>query len=394
MIEWVVEASTFCNLRCAYCYQWDGLSDRHRLPLEVWRRVLQAVCDYHVHQESRSGRPVYTRVIWHGGEPLTLPLSYLADTFALKEELARAAGIPDERITTTMQTNLYAVSDAMLDLLAAHHVGFGVSFDLVRGVRVAVNGQPSEDRVLANLDRLREAGVAHGAITVLARHTAPMICDVFDFWAARCMSFRVLPLFSGPAGRATEVFEADETELVEAMCRLFDHWMRSRSQITVAPLAEWLTTVVRQLLGLQTTRYDRRAHGESVLTVRPDGTLFQVAEAGVTGMALGDLRHQTMTEILNSSAYAASLERTEEMTAERCTGCRFLGACDCWPAHTAPVEPEAGSRCHVAYRVQAYMESYLRRAGLSSSALLELLDSTRAASDAGQLEAMAGRIGG
>jgi uncharacterized protein len=284
----------------------------------------------------------------------------------MKDELAQAAGIPLARFETLMQTNLYVVSDAMLQLLARHRVGFGVSFDLVRGVRVGVSGQPSEDRVLRNLARLDEAGLVCGAITVLASHTAPMICDIFDFWAAREKSFRVLPLFSGPAERQYAAFNADETQLVHALCTLFDHWLRSGKRINVQPLDEWLATVVRHMLGLQTTHYDRRANGESVLVVHPDGEVFQVAEAGVSSMALGDLQRQTIAEVVAGPAYAASLERSDELTTRCCSGCRFLAACDCWPAHTAPFELRAGGRCHVAYAVQRYMERHLQRAGLSS----------------------------
>ncbi len=383
MIEWVIEASTFCNLRCAYCYQWDGLGDRARMPLELWRTVLQAACDYHLIQEKRLGRPVSTRIIWHGGEPLTLPLDYLGSTFALKDEIAGAAGIPAWRFTTAMQTNLFALSDAAIELLIDHQVGFGVSFDVVRGVRLAVNGQPSEDRVLSNLDRLRLAGVECGAITVLARHTCPMICDVFDFWAARGMSFRVLPLFAGPASREVERYEVAESELVEALCRLFEYWMRSPSPITVMPLNEWLANVVRHLLGLPATRYDRRGNGESVLVVRPDGTLYQVAEHGVTALALGDLSRQPIAEVLTSKAYLASLDRSEQLTRRRCAGCEFTVGCDSWPAHTAAVDHPDDARCHVAYRVQAYIKGYLERAGLSAAALRALLASVVADPGAG-----------
>ena len=185
LIEWVVEASTFCNMRCAYCYQWDGLADQRRMPLDLWERVLRAACDYHRLQEARHAKPVSTRIIWHGGEPLALPLEYLKRTFELKEEIVATAGISPERVTSAMQTNLYAVSDAAIDVLKRHRVGFGVSFDVVRGVRLSVNGRTTEDRVLANLDRLRDAGLHCGAITVLARHTCAMICDIFDFWADR-----------------------------------------------------------------------------------------------------------------------------------------------------------------------------------------------------------------
>jgi sulfatase maturation enzyme AslB (radical SAM superfamily) len=89
-------------------------------------------------------------------------------------------------MTTALQTNLFVLSDAAIEVLARHHVGFGVSFDVVRGVRLSVNGQPSEDRVLANLERLHRAEIECGAITVLARHTCPMICDIFDFGLRGC----------------------------------------------------------------------------------------------------------------------------------------------------------------------------------------------------------------
>jgi hypothetical protein len=101
--------------------------------------------------------------------------------------------------------------------------------------------------------------------------------------------------------------------------------------------------------------------------------LFQVAEAGEPALAFGDLRHQTMREILQSDAYMASLERSEDTTGRRCTGCQFRGGCDSWPAHTAAVDYPHRARCHVAFRVQASIKEYLERAGLGAAALRELL---------------------
>jgi uncharacterized protein len=374
MIEWVVEASTFCNLRCAYCYQWDGLADRTRMPLDLWAKVFAAACDEHVARARRLGRAQHTQIIWHGGEPLTLPLDYLRRTLELKDEIVGAAGIPSDEITAAMQTNLYAVSDEALELLRHHRVGFGVSFDLVRGVRLNRLGVTTEDRVLANLDRVHEAGLTCGAITVLAKHTCAMVTDVYDFWAARRMPFRVLPLFAGPAGRPEERFAASEDELVAALCRLFDHRLRDPSPLPVAPLDDWTANVVRHLLGRRTQPYDRRRWGDSVIVVRPDGRLFQVAETGDDRCALGDLAHHTMAEVRAGAAYAASLDRSDDVTRRRCADCAYYGACDGWPAHTAAVEQPAVGRCHVAYRVQLHIESRLRQAGLGASVLRAAVD--------------------
>jgi radical SAM protein with 4Fe4S-binding SPASM domain len=110
-----------------------------------------------------------------------------------------------------------------------------------------------------------------------------------------------------------------------------------------------------------------------VLVVRPDGTLYQVAEVGAEPLAIGALAQQTMIDVLDSEAYRASLDRSERVTRLRCSDCRFRGACDSWPAHTAAVEHTDTARCHVAYRVHDYIEGYLRRTGLDAPALRGLV---------------------
>ncbi|HEX3474547.1 MAG TPA: radical SAM protein [Kofleriaceae bacterium] len=373
MTEWVIEASTFCNLRCAYCYEWDGLSNPARMPLASVRKVLRAACDYHVRREAGSGAPARTSIIWHGGEPLTLPLDYLEAIFELAREVIAESCIDRKRITLAMQTNLYAVSDRALGLLKQHRIGLGVSFDLVRGVRRTLTGKATEDRVLRNLERLREAGIEHGAITVLATHTCPAICDIFDFWAARRVPWRVLPLFAGPPGRDHAAFAASEDELVQAMCRLFAHWMRARAQIVVKPLDEWLANVVRHMIGLRARPYDRR-QGETVFVVRPDGNVLQVGDLGNTSQPLGNLEHQTIAELLASPAYAASLDRTDAITEKLCGGCRFRGGCDGYPAHASPIESLDRERCPVTHRVYGFIERHLQSAGLGAGELRALAE--------------------
>src|SRR5215467_1760411 len=121
-LEWVVKASKFCNLRCAYCYEWDSLADPVRIPVEAWRRVLDAIRTYHLKLQQQLRKNVQSRLIWHGGEPLALPLSYLDEAMALQHEMLANL---DHRIL--LQTNLFRLNSGMLDLLRRHNVGLGVS---------------------------------------------------------------------------------------------------------------------------------------------------------------------------------------------------------------------------------------------------------------------------
>lgn len=74
-----------------------------------------------------------------------------------------------------------------------------MSLDLIPGVRLAVSGKDSQERVVANMERLAEAGINVGVITVLAKHTAPHVTRIYDFLAARGISMRILLTARGSA---------------------------------------------------------------------------------------------------------------------------------------------------------------------------------------------------
>jgi radical SAM protein with 4Fe4S-binding SPASM domain len=233
--------------------------------------------------------------------------------------------------------------------------------DVVPGVRLDALGKATEAKVLRNLDRLRAHQIPFGAITVLAKHTCDQICRIYDFWADQQVNLRILPLFAGPSERDSTTFAVAESDLVDALCRLFDHRLLSTSGIQLDPLDEWLTTVIRSRMGLRVDAYDRRREGESVLVVRPNGEVFQTNEIGTDSFVLGNLAAQSWDDILVSPAYRASLERSERIAALVCGECQYLGACDGYYAHTESYELLAGRRCPVAFKVFEYVEQRLEQ---------------------------------
>jgi uncharacterized protein len=367
-VEWVVKASKFCNLRCAYCYEWNSLDDRQRISVDGWRQVLAAVRGYHVGLEQRLGRRVESSVIWHGGEPLTLPVAYLDEVMCLQRDAL--AGVAHRVL---LQTNLFRLPAAVLDVLVRHDVGLGVSMDVVGGVRLDRRRRETEAAVLANLDRLDRRGIAFGAITVVARHNHRRLRDVHDFWASRRIDFRVLPLFEGPPERPRDLFEVSDGELVAALCDLFDHWLERGAVIDVLPLSEWLDDVLRKLLDQRVPVYDRRRNGESVLLVETNGDLYQTDERGRAELRLGNVLTDSIGSILASPAYEASLDRTEEKSARFCHGCSHYGFCNGYPVHAEPFHAGRGDRCPVTAAVHDHIERYLVAAGYDEEALVDML---------------------
>jgi uncharacterized protein len=367
-VEWVVKASKFCNLRCAYCYEWNSLGDRERISIDGWRHVLEAVRRYHLTVQQRLLRPAESLVIWHGGEPLTLPVRYLDEVMTLQHSMLE--GLAHRML---LQTNLYHVPDAMLELLTRHRVGLGVSMDVMGGARVDRRGKETEAAVVANLDRLERRGIPHGAITVVAKHNYRRLRDVHDFWSRRRVPFRVLPLFAGPPERPTGVFEVSDDQLVEALNDLFDHWIGAGAVIDVLPLSEWLTNVVRKILGQRVPVYDRRRDGESVFLVETNGDLYQTDERGRPELRLGTVTTGSIDHILASDAYEASLRRTAAKTARFCRHCRHYGFCNGYPVHANPFEAAPAEACPITAAVHDHIEHSLLAAGYDARTLTRLI---------------------
>jgi uncharacterized protein len=344
------------------------------MPLDVWRQIALAICQYHqaLDQGERAG--LSTRVIWHGGEPFALPPEYFESLLTALAVAVRQVGIPEERIMNCVQTNLTLLSERALQTISAYGLRIGVSMDVVPGMRVDREGRETENVVLRNMERLRSMGIEFGAITVLAKHTCRALCDIYEFWARQRVNLRILPLFDGPVERDLVAFHVDEGELINALCKLFDHRLASRHAIQLDPLDEWLATVVRARMGIPSMPYDRRRQGENVLIVRPNGDLFQTNEIGDETLTLGNLGRQTLQEILASSAYDASLHRSEQISDKVCKDCRFWGSCDGYPAHTEKFDVKVGRRCPVAYQVFEHIDRALDRMGLDAEELWALAE--------------------
>lgn len=364
-MNWVVKASKLCNLRCRYCYEWAELANRDRLSLDGWERLLHSLRWYHDQRRSIVGPPFQSRIIWHGGEPLLLPADYIRSVMDLQRRILGADALARGEYFNALQTNLYAVSDEMLDLIEREQLSLGVSMDVASGVRVNMGGHETEARVAANMDRVRDRGIPFGAIVVLAGHTSDRLTEIYDFYESIGVNVRVLPIFDAPLNTPDAAFAITDAQAVAALQRLFVHWAERTERVAVDPFREYLDTVLRHLVDRSQAGYDRRENGEWALLVNTDGTLYQVMDAYEPAKALGNILTTPIEEILRSQAYAHSLARDESLRRGQCQGCEFRGPCTSLPLFDSARADRPIHRCHIAYAMLAFITNYCRERRLS-----------------------------
>lgn len=373
-MTWVVSPSKLCNLRCGYCYEWNDLGNPARMTMELIRNILINVRTYHLELERRFGRAI-SNISWLGGEPLLLPTDYLEQIMTLEHEVLGDA-IERAAFYNVVQTNLYRLTDDHIDFLLRYHWKVGISLDVVPGVRVSVSGRETEQRVIANVQRLRARGIHPDAIAVLAGHTVRQLTQVYDFFVAHHFTrIRILPLFSGPPERPVASLLASDDAMTNALCTLFVHWLETGAAITIEPLDRYLGHVVRKILGLRGRLYDRAKDGEGVIVVNTNGDAYQVIDAYEPGRAMGNLGTQAFDDILRSEPTLQGLKREARRRATMCLPCSFAGFCDGGPATESPRDGTDDGRCPIYHRVLGFIEGYLRDAGVDASGLARLLRS-------------------
>jgi uncharacterized protein len=367
-----VKASKLCNLRCRYCYEWAELGNTARLSLDGWTRLLGVIRQYHERHAGELNPRFQTCIVWHGGEPMLLPLAYFEQVMELQHRILGTRALRRGDYINALQTNAYTLDDRKLDLLQRERFHIGVSMDVVGGVRLSARGTPTEDVVVANMDRLRRRGIPFGAIVVLARHTCSDIVAIYDFYETIGTSLRVLPLFDAPLNTPQAPFHATSAEMAAALCRLFDHWAPRRHRISVAPLNDYARTVYLRIVGGRQLPYDRR-RGEWAWLVNTDGTLYQVRDAYQASRALGNIFTDSLDGVLGSVVYRDSLDRDEALFERHCGPCRYRGACNSLPLFESPREGPHPERCHIAHDVIRHIETFVHANRYTAERIRSLL---------------------
>ena len=172
----VLQPTPFCNIDCDYCYLPDRRSTA-RMSLATIRRAAERLLDDDLVGEQLT-------VVWHAGEPLTLPVPYYDAAIATLHEVLGAHC----ELSHSIQTNATLIDDAWCELINRHHLRIGVSVDgpadLHDAHRRTRGGHGTHARVLAGMAQLRAHGIGFHAIAVVTPATFAQPDAFFDFFEA------------------------------------------------------------------------------------------------------------------------------------------------------------------------------------------------------------------
>jgi len=181
----VLQGTPLCNLNCTYC-DLSPASRKlsHRMPIPMIGKLFSQIKQLELLADEVS-------IVWHSGEPLSLPPEYYDEAINLVLALNNDdAGTP-ARITFDFQTNATLIDHKWCEFFQRHrdHLRLGVSCDGPRELhdplRVNWSGRGSHTQAVRGMDLLAEHGIKFNAIAVVTAETLAQPQEFFDFFLDR-----------------------------------------------------------------------------------------------------------------------------------------------------------------------------------------------------------------
>ncbi|MGX1348232.1 uncharacterized protein AB7M49_001808 [Bradyrhizobium elkanii] len=322
--QFVIKISKYCNLRCSYCYEFVSLGQKQRMSLSMLEAIFRNIA---LEVQTREYEDI--EFVWHGGEPLLVPLEYYDAIGKLQKKIFGTS----INVLNAVQTNLTVLTERHIDYLEQRRFfsRIGVSTDVFGDQRVDIRGRDTTHLVHANMQRLIDRNIPFGAIVVLAQNTLPRVREIFRYFDQLNNHVRFLPFFLTAedeivASQQIQNHGLTGSEVANAFKELFDEWLSSTNGIAWSPLEEYLDFALAFISKQKPYRYDK-LDLEAVFIVNIDGTIWGTGDTYSGNVPYGSLATDGLPTILKSEARQRAIKRTNQRLQDYCQPCPYYGAC-------------------------------------------------------------------
>lgn len=365
-----------CNLACTYCYYLEK-SHLYKQEDPAGRFTMSdELLELFIQQYIESQTMPQVLFTWHGGETLMRPLSFYKRVIELQRKYAGG-----RTIDNSIQTNGTLLTDEWCRFFAENHWLVGISIDGPQEFhdeyRRNKQGLPSFQKVMRGIQLLNKHHVEWNALAVVNDFNADYPLDFYHFFkeiGCRYIQFtpiveRLLPHADGrhlasPADQQ-EIPLADFSVTPEQwghfLCTIFDEWVRHDVgeyfiQLFDSTLANW----VGEQPGVCTLAKSCGHAG----VLEYNGDLYACDHFVFPEYKLGNIRTQTLTEMMYSEREQQFGAAKYSTLPTQCRECDYLFAChgEC-PKNrflrTATGEPGLNYLCKGYHQFFAHVAPYM-----------------------------------
>lgn len=248
----IIKPTNRCNLKCLYCYD-ASKCYKETMSKDILEKSISNVLPYYNH----------ITYIWHGGEPLLLPLSFYDKAFEYQEKYRKEG----QKVINLMQSNGSLINEETAKYIKSRNIGIGISFD--GPYNEQIRGCTAE--TLNGLEYLRKLGERNIVQTVVGAHNVENLVNIYNYFKNLDIGVRFSHIFNAGGAKDDGELLVDEEKYVYYMCELFDIWsLDSNCKIAVFPFQE----IVRIILFNKNKPCTYKLCQYHWLSIDSDGSIF------------------------------------------------------------------------------------------------------------------------
>lgn len=316
----ILQPTPFCNIDCDYCYLPERDSTA-RMGIATVRRAAERLRD-----DGLIGAEL--TVVWHAGEPLTMPPAFYDEAVAVLREVLG----PACEVSHSIQTNATLIDDEWCELFKRHGIRIGVSVDGPAGLhdahRRTRTGRGTHVRALRGMARLRAHDIAFHAIAVVTAASFAQADAFFDFFVEQGVSELGCNYDEAEGLHEHSSLAGHEPAHAAFVARLLERSVESGSRLRVRELAMALRLISQPL---PTYRWQGQVWPENAQTL--PFALITVAHNGDFSSFSPELLSQPSAEfgnfILGNVATDGYFDSARSERFERLWGAIVRGTREC-----------------------------------------------------------------
>ena len=276
-----------------------------------------------------------TTVVWHAGEPLTVPVSWYRDAAAVL-----AAGWPHGRPRQSLQTNATLINDEWCRFFRDHSVSVGVSLDgpaIIHDARRRTRaGRGTHAAAMRGIAALRRAGLDCHVICVVGGESLDAADAIMDFFIDEGftrLGFNIEEI-EGLNTHSTLQREDAAGRFAAFFDRVLERADRAPFRISVREADALKAALVDPRFGTCPTSSE--AHPFEIISVSAEGHLstFSPELAGLSGRVgdppgffFGNVLRDRLADILARPSYSLVAGEIERGVAACRAGCPYFNVC-------------------------------------------------------------------
>ena len=324
----VVQSTSLCNLDCSYCYlpdrQKKRVFDLDLLPLLV-RRIL----------ESPYAGPEFS-LVWHAGEPLTLPTAWYDQATAILQRSLKEHGADGLEFTQHVQTNATLINDAWCDCFRRNRIVVGISVDGPEDIHDAHrrfrNGRGSHAMAMKGIEALHRHEVPFHCISVVTADAMEQPERMYRFFRDNGISEVGFNVEEQEGINTTSSMQGSEME--EKYTNFLRAFWRLSEKDGYPVILREFDQVIGLIQGEQRMKQNELNRPFSILSVDSQGNfstfdpeLLSVASDRYGSFNLGNLRDLSLVESTQTDQFKRLMNDMSRGVDSCQKSCEYFGLC-------------------------------------------------------------------